>query len=207
MWERDVAQDEGDSGEIAEEESLRAELYALLGWLLKSPPDAAGVQRAAALGGDDSDLGRAISALAATARASTPEAIDEEFQTLFIGLGRGELLPYGSYYMSGFLNEKPLANLRIDMDALGIARADDIAETEDHIAALCDMMAGLITGAFGAPAELATQQQFFDSHIAPWAPKFFEDLEAAAAAAFYMPVGAIGRAFMRVEAQAFQMAA
>lgn len=202
-----MAQDEGDSGGIAEEETLRAELYVLLGWLLKSPPDAAGLQRAAALDGDDSDLGRAISALAATARASTPEAIDEEFQTLFIGLGRGELLPYGSYYMSGFLNEKPLANLRIDMDALGIARADDLTETEDHIAALCDMMAGLITGAFGAPAELATQQQFFDSHIAPWAPKFFEDLEAAAAAAIYMPVGAIGRAFMRIEAQAFQMAA
>jgi TorA maturation chaperone TorD len=202
-----LTQDQGDSGGIAEEETLRAEMYALLGWLLKAPPSTEDLRRAAALGGDDSELGRAISALAATARASTSEAIDEEFQTLFIGLGRGALLPYGSYYMSGFLNEKPLANLRIDMDALGIGRADDIAETEDHIAALCDMMAGLITGAFGAPAELAAQQRFFDAHIAPWAPTFFEDLEAAASAAFYMPVGAIGRAFMRIEAQAFQMAA
>ncbi len=202
-----MAQDEGGSGGIAEEETLRAEMYALLGWLLKAPPSTEDLQRVAALGGDDSDLGRAISVLAATARAGTPETIDEEFHTLFIGLGRGELLPYGSYYMSGFLNEKPLANLRIDMDALGIARADDIAETEDHIAALCEMMAGLITGAFGAPAELAAQQRFFDAHIAPWAPTFFEDLEAAASAAFYMPVGAIGKAFMRIEAQAFQIAA
>ena len=202
-----MAQDEGDSGGIAEEESLRAEFYALLGWLLKSPPGAEDLQRVATLGGGDGDLGRAIAALATTARASTPETIDQEFQDLFIGLGRGELLPYGSYYMSGFLNEKPLANLRIDMDALSIARADDVAETEDHIAALCDMMAGLITGAFGAPADLATQQRFFDTHIAPWAPRFFEDLEAATAAAFYMPVGTIGREFMRIEAQAFQMAA
>ena len=202
-----MAQDQGEPGGIAEEEALRAELYALLGWLLKAPPGAEDLQRVAALGGDDSELGQAMSALAATARASTPEAIDDEFQTLFIGLGRGALLPYGSYYMSGFLNERPLANLRIDMDALGIARADDVAETEDHIAALCEMMAGLITGAFGEPADLATQQRFFDTHIAPWAPKFFEDLEAAASAAFYMPVGTIGKAFMRIEVQAFQMAA
>ena len=79
-----MAQDEGDSGGIAEEETLRAELYALLGWLLKSPPSAEDLQRVAALGGDDSDLGRAISALAATARAGVLGTIDEEFQTLFI---------------------------------------------------------------------------------------------------------------------------
>ncbi len=165
------------------------------------------MRRIAALKGDESELGQAMSALAAVARAARPEAIEDEFHNLFIGMGRGELLPYGSYYMSGFLNEKPLAELRIDMAKIGLARADDVPETEDHISALCEMMAGLITGAFGEPADLATQQGFFDTHMAPWAGKFFEELEAADSAAFYMPIGAIGKLFMRIERQAFDMAA
>ena len=80
-------------------------------------------------------------------------------------------------------------------------------EPEDHIAALCEMMCGLITGAFGAPADLARQQAFFDTHIAPWAERLFEDLEAASSANFYKPVGTIGRLFMRIELQSFEMAA
>ncbi len=202
-----AAQASGEPRELAEEDVLRADVYALLGWLLKSPLTESGARRLAALKGDKSELGQAMSALAAVARSARPEAIDEEYHNLFIGLGRGEFLPYGSYYMSGFLNEKPLAELRIDMAKMGLARADDVAETEDHIAALCEMMAGLITGAFGEPADLATQQGFFDTHMAPWAEKFFEELEAADSAAFYMPVGAIGKLFMRIERQAFDMAA
>ncbi len=202
-----AAQASGEPRELAEEDVLRADVYALLGWLLKSPLTESDVRRLAALEGDESELGQAMSALAAVARAARPEALDEEYHNLFIGMGRGELLPYGSYYMSGFLNEKPLAELRIDMAKMGLARADDVAETEDHIAALCEMMAGLITGAFGEPADLATQQGFFDTHMAPWAEKFFEELEAADSAAFYMPVGAIGKLFMRIERQAFDMAA
>ncbi len=197
----------GESGQIAEEDGPRAELYALLGWVLRSPPTADDLRGVSALKGDDSELGRAMKVLAAAARAAQPEAVEDEYHTLFIGVGGGELTPYTSYYLTGFTYEKPLAKLRIDMGKLGIGRAEDVSEPEDHIAALCEMMAGLITGAFGAPADLASQQRFFDTHVAPWAKRFFEDLEAANSAAFYMPVGTIGKLFMGIEAQAFEMAA
>jgi len=196
-----------DGAGIAEEDRMRADLYGLLGWLLKAPPDAAGLARIAAMRGDDSALGRAIAALAKAARGIAPERVDDEYHVLFVGLGRGELMPYGSYYLTGFLHEKPLAKLRLDMARLGIARAEGNSEPEDNIAALCEMMAGLILGRFGAPADLAGQRQFFDRHIGPWAGRFFADLEEVEAAAFYMPVGRIGGLFMDIEAQAFEMAA
>ena len=117
------------------------------------------------------------------------------------------MLPFCSYYLTGFLNEKPLAALRMDMDELGIGRAEGVKDPEDQIASLCEMMAGLITGAFGEPVGLDRQRAFFDKHIGCWAPRFFEDLQAAESAAFYMPVGLIGSVFMTVENQAFEMAA
>ena len=126
---------------------------------------------------------------------------------MFIGIGKSELLPYGSYYITGFLNEWPVAKLIDDMRALGIARADDATEPEDHIAALSETMAGLITGDFGPPAGLAAQRKFFETHIGNWAPNFFNDLEAAKSAAFYMPVGSIGRMFMEIETEGFRMTA
>jgi len=159
------------------------------------------------LQGDESQLGRVIKVLAAAASGTSEETAKQEYFDLFVGLGQGELLPYASYYLTGFLNEKPLARLRGDMARLHIARADDVSEPEDHIAALCEMMAGLITGSFGRPAELAEQRAFFDTHIGCWAPRFFEDLQAAQSAVLYMPVGTIGRLFMAIEAQAFEMAA
>ena len=85
------------------------------------------------------------------------------------------------------------------------ARADTVKEPEDHIAALCEMMAGLITGAFGAPVDLAGQRRFFDSHLEPWAPLFFEDLEKARSARLYAPIGTLGRLFMAIEKTAFMM--
>ncbi len=197
----------GAAGGIAEEDSLRAEVYALLGWLLRSPLTADGLRRVNALQGDDSEIGRAIAVVAKAARVVRPEAIEDEYNTLFVGVAQGELVPYASYYLTGFTYEKPLAKLRIEMDKLGIAKSDDVSEPEDHIAALCEMMAGLITGAFAERADLVTQQRFFDTHVAPWAKRFFEDLEAANSAAFYMPVGTIGKLFMGIETQAFQMAA
>ena len=193
--------------DIAEEDQLRAQWYALLAQFLSAPPDAATLELARALTGDDSDLGRGVTALSAAAKAVTVEGLKEEHFNLFTGVGQGELLPYGSYYLTGFLNEKPLAALRIDMDELGIGRAEDVKEPEDHIASLCEMMAGMITGSFGAPVELVRQRQFFDKHIGCWAPRFFEDLQAAKSAAFYMPVGMIGSVFMSIESQAFEMAA
>ena len=192
---------------ISEEDQLRAGWYALLAQLLSREPGERLLQMLRGLEGDESDLGQGIKALAAAARGTTLETAKQEYFDLFIGLGQGELLPYASYYLTGFLNEKPLARLRGDMARLQIARADDVSEPEDHIAALCEMMAGLITGGFGAPADLAEQRKFFDTHVGCWAPRFFEDLQAAQSAVLYMPVGTIGRLFLAIESQAFDMAA
>ena len=161
----------------------------------------------AGLPGDQTDLGQGVAALAAAARATTPAAVREEYFELFIGVGKGELLPFASYYLTGFLNEKPLAVLRSDMAELGIVRDPTVPEPEDHIAALCEVMAGLITGAFGEAVDLNRQREFFDKHIGCWAPRVFEDLQAARAAAFFMPVGSLGRQFIAIESQAFDMAA
>ena len=192
---------------ISEEDQLRAGWYALLAQLLGREPGDAALAMMRGLSGDESELGQGIKALAAAARGTTAEAAKQEYFDLFIGLGQGELLPYASYYLTGFLNEKPLARLRGDMARLHIARAEEVSEPEDHIAALCEMMAGLITGNFGEAVSLDEQRRFFDTHIGCWAPRFFEDLQAAQSAVLYMPVGTIGRLFMQIESQAFEMAA
>lgn len=197
---------------VAEEDLLRARIYGLLGRLLATPPSAALLAELATLATADrgeggGPIGDALGALAAAARGTTEDAAREEYDALFIGMVRGELVPYASYYITGFLHERPLAKLRRDMARLGIAAAENASDPEDHIAALCEMMAGLATGAFGAPADLATQHRFFETHLAPWAGRFFEDLERAPSAALYRPVGALGRAFIGVEIEAFAMAA
>lgn len=193
--------------DIGEEDRLRADLYDFLGLLLAGPPDSALLKQTAALGGDDTPLGSAVAALARIAQHTGAPAAEREFNALFIGLGRGELLPYASYYLTGFLNEKPLAGLRRDMAARGMTRAPNVHEPEDNIASCMEMMAGLITGRFGERASLADQTTFFSRHIGPWAGHFFTDLEAAKNSVFYAPVGAVGRIFMGIEAQAFRMGA
>jgi TorA maturation chaperone TorD/transposase-like protein len=204
--ERRVLAAEAAALDIAEEEQARAQVYALLGAALRCAPSAALLARFGAIEGDDSALGRGFSALAVAARNTTPAAVEEEFNALFIGLPQGEVTPYASYYLTGFLYEKPLARLRGDLARLGIAAAENNPEPEDHIAALCETMAGLIDGRFGPPAALAEQRQFFERHLAPWAGRFFDDLAGARSARFYMPVGGIGRLFMDVEREAFAMA-
>ncbi|MCB1433484.1 MAG: molecular chaperone TorD family protein, partial [Alphaproteobacteria bacterium] len=131
---------------LSEEDRTRANLYGLLGALLARSPDPYVLDILRKLNGDSSDLGRAFARLKAKAEEATPPAIADEYQLLFIGVGRGELLPYGSYYLTGFLNEKPLARLRRAMAELGIARDPAVKEPEDHAGALMDMMAGLIDG-------------------------------------------------------------
>jgi TorA maturation chaperone TorD len=194
--------------QLADEDVLRAQLYKLLAALLARIPDSDLLSRLTQLSGDGStELGKALAALAEAARAASPADVDDEYHDLFVGVGRGELMPYGSYYLTGFVYEKPLARLRGDMARLGIARAENVKEPEDHIASLLEMMAGLIEGEFGAPADLTEQRDFFDAHIGPWAGQFFADLESAKKAKFYVPVGTIGRVFMEIEATAFEMAA
>lgn len=195
-----------DLAPLAPEEAMRADLYDFLSALLAAPPTRDLLADCAKLLGDESDLGRAVDALARMARATSEKAADREFHALFIGVGRGELMPFGSYYLTGFLHEKPLALLREDMRRLDIMRAEHVHEPEDNIASLLEMMAGLIRGRFGAPAPLPVQRDFFNRHLAPWAGHFFADLERADAAAFYAPVGAAGRAFVAIEAEGFRMA-
>nr|WP_172327430.1 molecular chaperone TorD family protein [Mangrovicoccus sp. HB161399] len=192
---------------IAGEDRLRADLYNFLGLILARPADGLLIGQAAGLTGGGGPIGEAVSVLAKVARISKPAAVESEYNRLFIGLGRGELLPYASYYMTGFLNEKPLAALRRDMAALGLARAQTVFEPEDNIASLMEMMGAMIAGRFGPPVPLARQKDFFNRHIAPWAGHFFSDLEGAKNAVFHAPVGRLGRAFMEIEAEAFRMSA
>ena len=190
---------------ISEEDVCRSAFYRLLGRVLVAPPDRSALAALAGLRGDDSPLGRALNTLAAEA-AQVGEGVEREYHDLFIGLGRGELVPYGSYYLTGFLNEKPLAVLRRDMARLGIKRREHVREPEDHVGAVLEMMAGLIDGSFATPAgDIATQQHFFGTHVEPVAPRFFADLEKDRAARFYRAVGTVGRLFLEVEASAFQM--
>ncbi|MDX1633256.1 MAG: molecular chaperone TorD family protein [Marinobacter sp.] len=190
---------------ISEEDRARAQIYQLLGVLLSNPPSSELLRGLASLRGDDTPLGAATKNLAALAERTNPHDAEREFNNLFIGIGRGELLPYTSYYLTGFLNEKPLADLRGDLMARGIKASEGIKEPEDHMGTLCEIMAGIITGEFPCDSGLSSQKAFFDAHLAKWASLFFTDLEEAQSAVFYAPVGSLGRAFMAVEADAFAL--
>ena len=194
----------GPSGEELE----RATLYRLLATLLSEPThqplldQIAGLDQAAE---GAPALAQALGDLSSAARHADPVAVEREFQALFIGIGEGELVPYGSYYQTGFLHERPLARLRGDMRELGIERADGVAEPEDGIASLCEIMAGLIAGDFGEAAPVTGQVAFFEAHVAPWAGQFFSDLAVADSANFYRSVGALGQIFFDIESEAFSI--
>ncbi len=192
---------------VSAEDRLRADLYNYLGLILARPPDEILLEQTAQLSGDETEFGASINTLAAIAKRTRPKAAISEFNALFIGLGRGEVLPYASYYLTGFLNEKPLALLRNDMAAKGLARSETVFEPEDNIASLMGMMGALIVGRFGVPADIDEQKAFFNKHIAPWARHFYTDLEGAKASVFYAGVATVGRLFMEIEAEAFRMSA
>ena len=175
--------------------------------LLGAPADAEFLGMLTGLKGDDSPLGQAVAALSEVAKnVSLEEAVDE-YNALFIGVTKGELLPFASFYLTGFLNEKPLAELRQAMDQIGVQKSEDASDPEDHIASLFEVMHGIITGKFGRTDSLTEQFKFFDNHIGNWAPKLFEDLEAAKSARLFMPVGLIGKLFLKIESEAFKIAA
>jgi TorA maturation chaperone TorD len=188
---------------VDEIELLRSHEYNLLAVLLGRVPTDDVLERVAALRGDASRLGLAHIALAEHAARAGPNEVSREFFDLFIGIGRGELLPYASYYLTGFLNERPLAQVRGDLALLGVERADDQHEPEDHLAILCEVMAGLAAGRFEAGS--GSERRFFERHLKPWAVRFFADLETAKSARFYRPVGTLGRVFFEIEAEAFAM--
>ncbi len=185
-------------------DAARAAEYSMLALLLTRAPDAEILGQLAEMGGDDTILGRAHASLAEAAGQADPKQIESEYFNLFIGIGRGELLPYGSFYLTGFLYEQPLAALRSDLARLGIARSEGHSEPEDHAAVLCEVMAGLISGRFEAPE--GSEHAMFEKHLAPWIGRFFGDLEQNEASEFYRRVGALGRAFITIESEAYAMA-
>jgi TorA maturation chaperone TorD len=180
----------------------RAQEYTLLSALLARSPDAALLGRIALIRGDATPLGMAHAALAEAAGRLGAEDVAQEYFSLFVGLGRGELLPYASYYLTGFLHGRPLARLRQTLQAIGIVRADGQTEPEDHAATLLEVMAGLAGGTLTASA--GAERALFEAHLAPWVGRFFADLEQKAAP-FYSRVGALGRVFVEIEAEAFML--
>ena len=197
--------------DVAEEQArydaLRAENYALLGALMAAPPTADLLGHLAGLepdGNDDSAIGAALRGLAGAAATAAPEALGDEYYELFIGLGRGELVPYGSWYQTGFLMERPLTLLRDDLVRLGFQRQEGVKEPEDHIAALCEVMAMLI-GDPGFTVDYTGQRAFYNAHLAPFVARFWRDLEQAQHADFYRAVGRLGAAFTELETKYFRL--
>ena len=189
--------------DLDEVDAARAQEYALLAALLARAPDAEFLGRLEKLRGDASPLGLAHAAVAEAASRTDVERVNREYFNLFIGLGRGELMPYGSYYLSGFLHERPLARLRQDLARFGIERVENHPEPEDHPAILCEIMAGIVGGRFDAPP--GADHEIFRKHLAPWIGRFFADLERAEGADFYRRIGTLGRVFIQIETEAFAL--
>ena len=192
-----------------DEETARAELYGLLAQLYYARPAPetlaalrVAVTEAPAAGGF---LQEPWQQLVGAARAQDDEAIAAEFDRLFGGVGKPEVFLYGSHYLSGFLNEKPLVRLRSDLAALGLARGEAMPETEDHVAYLCEVMRYLIAGDDVAVCNLTAQRNFFATHLQPWILQLCDALQGQPAAHFYAALAQFTRAFVAVEAQGFDM--
>ena len=189
---------------IKEEEQLRADMYSFLASLLRAEPSADLVKQLTLLESDDTPIGKAIKILKKLASSLDLPSIRDEYVGIFIGVGRGEILPFASYYLTGFLKDKPLAKLRGDMQEIGIAVSSGI-DPEDHIATLFEIMAGLILGKFNRKFSIREQRDFFNKHLAPWVDLLMRDIEASKIAVFYAPVGTIGREFIEIERSSFKM--
>jgi TorA maturation chaperone TorD len=195
------APESGKAAAVDEVDLARAAEYSLLATLLMRSPDAGMLGRLAELRGDGSPLGLAHASLAKAAARTDADITAREHFALFVGLGRGELMPYASHYLTGFLHGRPLANLRQTLGRLGIERAETEAEPEDHAAILLEIMAGLASAEIAAPP--GTEREIFDNYLAPWIASFFSDLEKSASVDFYSVVGTLGRTFMEIEIQGF----
>ncbi len=199
---------------LSEEDQARADFYALIARLMLAPPNAgllaalAGAEplRADGLGAEGRALEDAWLKLTQAASVMDADAVSEEFAALFISTGNPLLNPYASFYLTGHLNDVPLAELRQDLARLGIARARGVGEFEDHLAALCETMRVLIAGAPGiARQPLDEQKQLFVAHIQPWYAACLADIQAAGPVNFYRVAAAFAGAFLAVEALAFSL--
>lgn len=189
--------------DLDETDIARANLYLVFANLLLRVPDEKVLIELSRLSGDDTALGQAVSALAQAANAAKAEEIAREHFNLFVGVGRGELLPYASYYLTGFLYERPLVRVRGDMKRLGIERGEEFPEPEDHLGFLMEIMAGLIARRIAC--EASEEKAFFGKHIEPWAERFFADLGKAESASFYRAVARLGELFVAIEREAFAL--
>lgn len=194
---------------LSGEDQARADLYGLLARLLFAAPDPGLLAALAAAdpicaGGGARPLEQAWHKLALAASVTDADAVAEEFDALFVSIGTPRLNPYESFYLSGYINDKPLADLRADLAGLRLARAGNAGEFEDHLGAMCETMRILVTGAPGLPRQpLARQKWFFDRHVAPWHARCLADICADEQASFYRLVAAFAQAFFAVEAEAF----
>jgi TorA maturation chaperone TorD len=189
------------------EEVGRADLYGLLATLFYAPPSQTLLDAiAAAPTQGDSVLERGWATLVEACREARAEPVRDEYEHLFIGVGKPEVMLYGSWYLSGFLMEKPLAALRTDLAELGLERGAAVAESEDHIATLCEVMRYLITSDDLAPARIAAQKDFFAAHMQAWVAELCAALQAHPQAQFYAAVAHLAAGFFAVEIQAFDMA-
>jgi TorA maturation chaperone TorD len=186
--------------QIAEEQQYRAGAYSLLAALLRAAPATDVLKQVAGFGKievDEDEMLLAMSSLGLAVGTVSEQSITNEYHDLFIGVGRGELVPYGSWYLTGFLMEQPLSILRDDLKILGIERDTSVKEPEDHIGSLFEVMAILISEDVAAHVQL----QFFSKHLEPWCEKFFVDLAEAKSAQFYRSVGRFGSAFIALDSQ------
>lgn len=194
-----------------DEETARAEVYGLLAALYYAPPGPdllaqlrVAVTEAPAAGGFLEEPWRQF---VGTVRELGDEQVANEYDALFGGVGKPEVYLFGSWYLSGFLNEKPLAALRSDLAALGLARDEAMPETEDHFACVCEVMRYLIAGDDVEVANLTQQQKFFSTHVQPWVPAMCEAISAHPKARFYAALAGFTAAFVSVEAQGFDLMA
>jgi TorA maturation chaperone TorD len=189
------------------EETARADLYGVLASLFYAPPTQHMLETMATAPNDgDGVLRQAWGEVSAACASASEEQVRDEYDLLFIGVGKPEVILYGSYYLSGFMMEKPLAALRTDLARLGLERDQHVTESEDHIATLCEVMRYLIASDDMTHANIATQKQFFGQHLQPWVLQLCDAIEAHPQAVFYAPVARLARAFFEVEMQAFDMA-
>lgn len=184
-----------------QEQTLRTEIYLVLSALFRSAPSEEMIEFLTSLEVEPSEsaMQKAWIALQQAAKDSNREALEDEYQDLFIGIGRGEVMPFGSWHMTGAMMEKPLAEIRHDLELLGFERDENVKDPEDHIAALCEVMS-MLTG-----EEEDLQQAVFNKHIAPWFNSFTQQLENAQSANFYKPAAQLCEAFLTLEQVRFSV--
>jgi TorA maturation chaperone TorD len=196
-------------GNAPDEELARSELYGLLSVLYYAPPSAELLAQLQVAVTDAPVTGALLEGpwrtLVGLARQMSLASIESEYNLLFGGIGKPEIYLYGSHFLSGFLNEKPLAKLRTDLAGLDLARSQAMSETEDHLAYLCEVMRYLIASDGPFDSRLTRQRQFFASHLQPWVAQLCGAIESHPLARFYLALAALTRSFMDVEAQSFDM--